>query len=272
MASPITPGKTALVTGASRGLGRAFATRFLREGLRVVGTARDPSAVEPLEGVTWLRLDLGDAAQLATLRGSWDERVGPVDVLVNNAGFGDFGPLEQFSTEAVRQHLAVLLEAPIGLAQAVLPGMRARRSGAIVNVASLAAELPIPFLTLYDAAKAGLAGFSQALQLETAGSGVQVVDFRPGDFRTEFYRHSHCDTAGRAELARTWEAMQAHVAQAPVAEGAADALWRALRRGRSGTVRTGSWFQARLAAWGARHLPERWMRRRILAYYGLKGD
>jgi len=249
-----------------------MARRLVREGLRVVGVSRSPETVEPLEGVTWLKADLADPAQVEVITAQGEGLFGAVDVLVNNAGFGDFGELGDLPPERVRAHFQALLETPVRLTQAVLPGMLARGSGAIVNVASVAVDLPIPFLDLYNAGKAGLAGFSRSLELTVAARGVQVVDFRPADYRTGFYDHSEVhSTAEEGELAIAWKRMRANMERAPVPEQAAEDLWRALRRGRSGTVRSGSWFQAALAPWAARHLPAGWMLRRIRRYYGLKG-
>jgi uncharacterized protein len=271
MASRMSPGKTALITGASRGLGRAFAARLLEEGFAVVGVARQRPAPETLEGVTWLELDLADPAAVECFLEREKDLVGRVDLLLNNAGFSDVGALEDFREEDVRRHLQAMLATPIRLTQAVLPGMRARHEGVIVNVSSLAVELPIPFLGLYNTAKAGLAGFSLSLLIELEGTPVRVIDFRPGDYRTGFHRQSALRSPESGELNTAWAAMREHLAVAPLPERAADDLWRALSAGRRGTVRSGSWFQASLAAWAARNLPAPWMRRRIRRYYGLEG-
>ncbi len=271
MASRFTFGKTALVTGASRGLGRAFAERLAAEGLAVFGTTRNPAQAPIVEGVHWLEADFGDAEGLALFCERHAGLLAEVDVLVNNAGFADFGPFEAAPTTAFEVHWRVMVGTPVRLAQAVVEPMRGRRNGAIVNVASLAVELPLPYLAFYNTAKAGLAGFSQSLMLELRGSGVQITDFRPGDYRTGFYEVTSRHGATNDERAEVWRKMQAHVAAGPLPRQAADDLLRCLQRGRSGTVRSGTWFQSRLAPVATRILPGRVMRKCILRYYGLKG-
>jgi short-subunit dehydrogenase len=261
--------KTALVTGASRGIGRAIAQRLIVEGVRVVGLTRDITAVEPLEGILWLQCDLGNAEALADLLASEPSPFAEVSILINNAGFSDFGPLEKLPSPVIAQHLQVLLSTPIALTQALLPGMLESGEGSIINVSSLAAELPIPYLPVYNAAKAGLAGFTQSLMLDLAESPVQVVDFRPGDYRTQFYAASRlpANLSEREKVA--WEQLRKKTAEGALPEQAAEDLWNSLSSGRSGIVRSGSWFQTQLASLAGRFLPEGFMRRRILRYYKL---
>lgn len=261
-----------MVTGASRGLGRAMAARLVQEGIEVLGVTRDPSTVEPLPGVTWISLDLASPEDVDAALGEASTRFGDIDLLVHCAGFADAGRLDDFSSTSVRAQFEVMLASPVRLTQAVLPGMRRRGYGAIVNVASLAVELPIPFLSIYDSAKAGLAGFSRALMLELSGSGVNVIDFRPGDFKTDFFAASKCFSASDRDVAIAWDRMRKQVESGPLPHRAADAFWNALQRGDHRTVRTGAWFQAGLAAWAARQMPASWMRCWIRRYYGLKGS
>jgi hypothetical protein len=114
----------------------------------------------------------------------------PIDVLVNNAGFGMYDPFAESEVEATVQTLAVNVSAPTLLARAVLPGMVARRHGAILNVASLAAFVPLPYGAVYAATKAYLLSFSEALAEEVAGSGVKVVCVCPGAVETEMQQYS----------------------------------------------------------------------------------
>ncbi|MFP4281581.1 MAG: SDR family NAD(P)-dependent oxidoreductase [Opitutales bacterium] len=261
----------AIVTGASRGLGRAIASHLLEAGWRVLGVSRAPAAAEPLPGVSWLKLDLADRAQLeaalAFEGGPWSE----VGLLVNNAGWADFGPAETTPPESLDGQLETLLRAPMRLSQAVLPGMRRRGRGVIVNVSSLAVEWPIPFLAAYNTAKAGLSAFSRSLELELAGSGVEVIDFRPGDYRTAFYEAARRFGGEAPVLEAAWATMGRRVAASPLPERAASDLGRALARGQTGPIRSGTWFQAHFASFAARCLPSSasafWIRR----YYGMGG-
>jgi len=145
-----------------------------------------------------------------------------------------------------------MLEAPALLCRAALPAMLAKRRGCIANVSSLAAEFPLPCMAPYNAAKAGLSALSRSLMEETRGTGVRIIDLRPGDFRSGFMAAT--TRAGGDNTA--WEAARAHEKNAPGAEAVAKALFHAIASGKSGTIRTGGFFQCRVAPLGARILPE----------------
>lgn len=261
--------KMALVTGASRGIGRAITHRFLGNGIRVIALTRNPVTAEPLEGVQWLQCDLAQEGPLNALIDAGELRLEEIDILVNGAGFSDFGPVEKLPAGAAARHFQVMLDAPITLTQAILPHMLRKGRGAVVNVTSLAVELPIPYLPLYNAAKAGLAGFTRSLMLDLCESGIQVIDLRPGDFRTAFYASSQlAPNLGRREL-KAWDSIREMVEKGSLPDKAAAELWRFLEGGQAGVLRTGSWFESRFASWAGRLLPDAFMRRRILRYYGL---
>jgi short-subunit dehydrogenase len=146
--------------------------------------------------------------------------------------------------------------------------MRERNRGCLVHVSSIAAEFPIPYMSGYNVAKAGLSALSESLMFESRGSGPIVIDFRPGDYRTNFnvamQKESNSETARRA-----WKALEAIFASAPAPEVAAGDLRRALLSNRSGVVRSGSFFQATLAPALARILPKSWMRWGTARYFGI---
>lgn len=264
--------RTAFVTGASTGLGREFARMLLAEGVTVWGTSRDPARLADLAREHPGRfhpvaLDLRDAAAaLATFR-QVDAAAGGCDLLLNNAGFGVFGEFTAADFTVWREQLEVMLVLPAALAHAALPGMRARGRGALVNISSLAAEFPLPYQATYNVTKAGLTALSESLMLETAGSGVIVLDVRPGDYRTDFETSlRRLPGADSPRLDRVWQAFAAMMRSGPVPAAAAADLRRALRRGRSGTLRTGRFFQAVAGPLLARlgSLP---LRRRLQAAY-----
>ena len=145
--------------------------------------------------------------------------------------------------------------------------MLARNRGALVNISSLAAEFPLPFQSTYNMAKSGLSALNESLMIETSGTGVAVIDFRPGDYRTDFdgsVRRPQSPPPPR--LARAWLAFEAMMRSGPPPAHAADALRRALLRRRSGTVRTGRFFQAVVAPFIAR-FGSLDLKRRIQARY-----
>ncbi|MEO0794187.1 MAG: SDR family NAD(P)-dependent oxidoreductase [Verrucomicrobiota bacterium] len=261
--------KSALVTGASSGLGRAFAEMLLAEGVEVWATSRDGTRLPEHENLHPVALDLGDGRSMEAFSRGMGPLFQELDILVNNAGNGVFGAFEDIDPGDIGQQLRVLLHGPIALCHQFYPHMLARGSGVIVNVASLAREFPLPYFSLYNAAKAGLSNFTRSLQTECAGSGVAVIDFQPGDYKTGFNNASKrpADLDGR--LLQAWESVDKNLNAAPTPDRAARDLRKALAKGKSDSVISGDLFQAtiaplliRLSTW---NLTERVMR----AYYKL---
>ncbi|TVR49539.1 MAG: SDR family NAD(P)-dependent oxidoreductase [Puniceicoccaceae bacterium] len=266
--------RRALVTGGRTGLGRAVCHRLVEGGLKVLATTRQElPAPEPT--LRWLRCDLEAPGAPERLWGEVEAATGGegVDLLVNNAGFGIFSPAAgPDAGDALRRQAEVLFHAPAALVRLALPGMMAKGRGWIVNVTSLAAEFPIPMMGGYAGAKAALCAWTAALEVELADSGIKLIDFRPGDYRTDFNQAmASISTDGSADprAAAVWRRLEHHLANGPPPERAARDLWRALERGRGGVVRSGSFAQARLAPLLARLVPQRLVRRCQRAYYGL---
>lgn len=264
--------RTAFVTGASTGLGRAFAAMLLAEGVRVWGTARDTTRLADLAAAhgptfTAIALDLRNRDAVERTFRTAEAAAGGFDLVINNAGFGLFGEFVAVDFERWRDQLDVMLIQPARLIHVALPGMLERRHGAIVNISSLAAEFPLPFQSAYNMTKAGLTALSESLMIETAGSGVVVIDLRPGDYRTDFDRSLERPQANPGvRPTRAWTAFEAMMRSGPPPAHAAVALRRALLRHRSGTVRTGRLFQAVIAPFIAR-FGSLSLKRRIQARY-----
>jgi uncharacterized protein len=182
--------KHVVVTGASRGIGEALATRFARHGARVSLVARTKSALdslaEQLRGQAFA-CDLSRKDQIAGLIARIEEKSGPIDVLVNNAGLDASKRLEDSTAEEVEQVLYVNLIAPAELCRQVLPGMLARERGHIVNISSLAGIVPFPGFATYGSSKAGLSHFTSCLQGDLTGTGVNTTLVELGPVPTEMY-------------------------------------------------------------------------------------
>ncbi|WP_116244725.1 SDR family oxidoreductase [Nocardiopsis sp. FIRDI 009] len=175
------PTRTALVTGASSGIGAAVAAALVRRGYRVYGTSRRPEAVTaPVPGVEYLALDLTDDASIEACAAA----AGPVDVLVNNAGESQSGPLEELPTAALERVFRTNVFGAVRLTQLVLPGMRERRYGRVVMVGSMLASFPLAFRSSYVATKAAIKGFADALRREVSPYGVGVTTVEPGSINT----------------------------------------------------------------------------------------
>jgi NAD(P)-dependent dehydrogenase (short-subunit alcohol dehydrogenase family) len=182
------------ITGSSAGFGRVFAETLLARGDSVVATARDPRALTDLvekypDAALALPLDVTDARQVHE---AVDAAVaeGPVDVLVNNAGHGLVGALEELSDEQIHEVLAVNLLGALAVTRAVLPHMRARRRGHIVQMSSVGGVIGNPGHAIYATSKFALEGASEALAGEVAPFGIRVTIVEPGPFRTEFLGRS----------------------------------------------------------------------------------
>ena len=180
-------GATVLVTGASSGIGRATALLFARRGALVKATGRDQSALEDLAAASpRIEVRPADLTHSGAV-GELADWAGPLEVLVNNAGAGWAGPFADMENARVEELVALNLVAPIELTRAVVPAMLERGRGRIVNVASVAAHVGVDDEAVYAATKWGLAGFTESLRAELAGTGVGVSLVSPGVVRTAFF-------------------------------------------------------------------------------------
>jgi NAD(P)-dependent dehydrogenase (short-subunit alcohol dehydrogenase family) len=189
--------KTFLITGVSSGLGRAFAAGALAAGHRVAGTVRrgtdagDFAALAP-ERAHPILLDVTDLDAIPAAVAEAEKKAGPIEVLVNNAGYGQEGALED-----LQRQFAANVFGPVAMMKAVLPGMRERRRGHIVNITSMGGFITLPGITFYCGSKFALEGISEALGKEVAGFGIRVTALAPGQFRTEWAGQS-MDRAARS--------------------------------------------------------------------------
>lgn len=190
------------ITGCSTGFGRELARHVLERGFRAVVTARNPddlSEFSGLEGVLPLRLDVTDQLQVDAAVKVAEEQFGRIDVLVNNAGFGYFAAVEESEEEQVRRMFEVNVFGLGRMINAVLPGMRGRRSGFIVNLSSIAGLRAFPAVGYYNASKFAVEGLSEALWQEVEPLGIRVMLVEPSGFRTDFAGRSANESARRIE-------------------------------------------------------------------------
>lgn len=180
--------KVILITGASSGIGFDTATRLAKQGHKVYGAARRIDKMQPLKelGVTPIKMDVTDDASMIAGVNAVMEAEGRIDVLVNNAGYGYFGAIENVSMEEARKQLEVNVFGLARLTQLVIPHMRQQGSGRIVNLASIAGKLALYFGGWYHVSKFAVEGFSDALRMELKPFGIDVVIIEPGGIRTEW--------------------------------------------------------------------------------------
>ncbi|MET3984423.1 SDR family oxidoreductase [Streptomyces sp. PvR034] len=209
---------TVLITGASAGLGAAFARGFAAKGCDLVLVARDEERLDALAkelgrdfgaAAEVLAADLLDPAQCAGVVARLADTARPVDVLVNNAGFGLPAPFPYSPVEDEERMLDLLVKVPLRLTHALVPGLRERRRGAVLNVSSVAGLLPTG---TYGAAKAWITAFSESLRVDLAPYGVRVLAVVPGFTRTEFQERAGMDVSKLSDA--VWLEPEAVVAQA----------------------------------------------------------
>jgi len=204
--------KVWLVTGSSTGFGRELARMLLERGYRTVVTARDPAKAEDIAGgfedrALVLELDVTDPIEIEAAVRSAEKHFGRIDVLVNNAGVGYFGAVEESDEGDVRRMFEINFFGLANMTRAVLPSMRRQRSGHIVNISSIGGLRSFPALAFYNATKYAVEGFSEALSIEVAPLGIRVTIVEPSGFRTDWAGRSaaeskvripdYADTAGQ---------------------------------------------------------------------------
>ncbi|WP_371573093.1 oxidoreductase [Streptomyces sp. NBC_01314] len=176
----------ALVTGASSGIGKETARAFVAAGYEVIGTGRKTSGLTPPAGVTYLDLDVASDDSATAAVAEVIDRFGRIDVLVNNAGMGSAGAVEENSLAQAQSIFNVNVLGVIRMTKAVLPHMRAQGSGRIINLSSVLGITPQPFMALYVATKHAIEGYSESLDHEVREHGVRVLLVQPALTRTGF--------------------------------------------------------------------------------------
>ncbi|MDH3518862.1 MAG: SDR family NAD(P)-dependent oxidoreductase [Myxococcales bacterium] len=265
-------GSTALVTGASSGIGAATARVLAQRGFEVFGTSRRPEALPPEAptGIHWLGMDVRDEASVGRAVAQLLDTGSGLDALVCNAGCGIFGSVEEVPLEAARAQFETNFFGTLCTLRAALPHLRARGSGRVVLVGSLAGRAPIPFQAHYSASKAAIEALALALRNELHPLGVRVSLVEPGDIRTAF--NDAVDfgdpqaSAYRDRIARCQGVIEKTMSEAPGPEIVANAIHRALTARRP-RVRYAVGPESRRVPLGRRLLPDALALRLIRAHF-----
>lgn len=183
--------KTILITGVSSGFGQALAREALAVGHRVIGTVRNSEALQAFGALDTQRafgylLDVTDVERIDEVVGEIESAVGPIDVLVNNAGYGHEGILEESPLAELRRQFDVNVFGAVAMIKAALPGMRQRRRGHIINITSMGSFITLPGISYYCGSKFALEGISEALSQELTPFNIRVTAVAPGSFRTDW--------------------------------------------------------------------------------------
>ncbi len=265
--------RTVFLTGASSGIGLETAKLLTTHGFETWGTSRDPARLPKLPRFHPVRMDLARSDSIRENFVAASREAGVFDVLINNAGNGAFGPLEAMPAEIVRDQFQVLVHAPVELIELALPPMRERGRGMIINVTSLAAQFPIPFMAPYSAAKSALSLLTEGLRMELSNTRIRVVEIRPGDIDTPFHEQTKKFTAPAQSdhrMKSAWETQSRNMAAAPPPGRVAKAVLRAINAPHPPPVLVvGGVFQAWVAPLAARLLPLRLQEYGLRRYYRL---
>ena len=189
-------GKVWFITGSSTGFGRMLVDELLSRGETVVATSRNPAALEFLregfgEQILLPQLDVTDPEQCSLAVNMALDAYGQIDVLVNNAGFGVYGSLEEVPMETVRQQFETNVFGVLNVLKAALPSMRANSSGTILNISSIAGWMSFPGSGIYGSSKFALEGLTESLEAELRPLGIRTILIEPGSFHTNFYGHNY---------------------------------------------------------------------------------
>lgn len=224
--------KVVLITGVSSGIGQATAHALAQAGYRVFGGARNPDRLAPIANVEIVRLDVRDEAQVQQAVDSVVKQAGRIDIVINNAGVSLVGPVEATSDAEARDLFDTNFFGVLRIVRAVLPVMRAQKSGVIVNMSSVLGFLPAPFMGAYAASKHALEGLSETLDHEVRGFGIRVVLVEPSFTNTRLDVNAARTVATvrdyDAALQQSSRAVQQQVEQAPSPDAVAARIVKVL--------------------------------------------
>ncbi|MDX6765163.1 MAG: SDR family NAD(P)-dependent oxidoreductase [Candidatus Methylacidiphilales bacterium] len=262
------------LTGASSGIGRAIASALLDEGYEVWGTARDLRHLSELRGLHPLEMDFLVPGSVEKAWARALEEAGSIDVVIQNAGWGHFGSIEETDSAAAQRQWVVLVDGPLTLLRLAAAHLRQRKRGWIIGISSLAGEMPMPFFAHYSAGKAALSALLAGLWMELHPFGVRVVDLRPGDIRTPFNEVAGKTIPDQSPyqpwIRRAWDENCRLLSLAPGPELVAKLILRMLRKGDAPAMkRCGSFFQAVIGPLGSVFLSRTGLLDSIRKYYQL---
>jgi short-subunit dehydrogenase len=266
--------KKIFLTGASSGIGLAIARALVERGDEVWGTSRQPEKIVQMALLHPVMLDLHDANSIDKAFATALSDAGYFDVVINNAGSGHFGPAEYLSAQEIADEFQTLVFGHLQLMRLALVAMRARGEGLIINVTSLAARLPVPFMAAYNAAKSAMASFTMSIQLELPDSKVRVVDVQPGDISTGFNdavkKTDQYERRYEVKIAKTWRTVDRNMRVAPKPEFVARHMIKLIdAKNPPPRVTVGDAFQTKIAPLIFRFLPQRLRLWGLKKYYGI---
>lgn len=267
--------KIVLITGASSGIGKAIGNHLHQNGYTVYGTSRNPQRAQDDVPFKLLALDVTDANSIRGLARTVQEEIGRLDVLINNAGVGITGPLEETPNEEVRKAFETNFFGPLHLIQEVLPLMRKHKGGKIINITSIAGYMGLPYRGIYSATKAALEITTEAYRMELKQFGITMTNVAPGDFATNIAAgryHAPVVEGSPYEQAYgdTLEMMNEHVDHGSDPLQMAKAVARIIETDKPKVhYRVGAFLQ-KFSIVLKRILPDTWYEKMLMNHYKLK--
>lgn len=225
--------KVVLITGGSSGIGKSIGMFLHAKGFVVYGTSRNPEKAEK-SVFELIALDVRDKSSIVSAVNYVIEKSGKLDILINNAGVGITGPIEEIPTEEIKNNFETNLFGPIEVMKAVLPQMRLQKSGLIINITSIAGYMGLPYRGIYSASKGALELITEALRMEVKSFGVHITNVAPGDFATNiaagrYHAPVIKGSAYETSYGNTLKTMDAHVDSGSNPNEMAEAIYKIIQ-------------------------------------------
>lgn len=266
--------KVILITGGSSGIGKSIGEFLTQKGYTVYGTSRNPDKVKETT-FPLLTLDVRDVNSIQHAVAILLEKEGRLDVLINNAGVGITGPLEEIPTVEIKNNFDTNFFGPIEMMKAVLPQMREQKSGLIMNITSIAGYMGLPYRSVYSASKGALELITEALRMEVKSFGIEITNVAPGDFATNiasgrYHAPLNPDSPYQIPYGNTLKMMDEHVDSGSNPNEMAFAIHKIIETIKpNGHYKVGSFLQ-RFSVVLKRILPDKMYEKMLMKHYGLK--
>ena len=264
--------KVVLITGASSGIGKCTADYLATRGYTVYGTSRHPESCPGIKNGFMIKMDVRDTASVKSAIAHIVDKAGHIDVLVNNAGFGIGGAIEETSTERVKALFDTNFFGICRVLQEVLPVMKEQAEGLIINMSSIGGIIGLPYQGIYSASKFAVEGFSEALYKELSSTDIKVVLIEPGDFKTEFTANRQNINTGNSadDFQRSLNVIERDEQNGQPPLKIACLIERIINTPTPRLRYAVGAFDQKLSLFLKRILPNRWFDRIIMLYYKLK--
>ena len=266
--------KVVLITGGSSGLGKTTGIYLARKGFIVYGTSRNPEKYPNFNHFPLLEMDVRDSQSIASALNTLVATEGRIDVLINNAGVGITGPLEETDEQAIADNFEVNFHGPLRVIRETLPEMRRQGSGFIINITSIAAYMGLPYRGIYSASKSALTISTEAYRMELRGSGIKMCTLAPGDYATNIASgryHSPVlpDSPYAKSYGKTLELINAHVKSGKDPDEVAEKIYAILKKDKPSVHYTVGSPMQRFSLILKRLLPDKLYERLLLNHYKL---